>query len=134
MATDMTYTVKHIQKGLTLLCLCIAALAAGASDESVPVRPGGVDGRPFWNGHSAKFIYAPAFDFKTVEGAVKYRFTVVDDALQVHSFESDRPTAPLSPVWKDLPTGYARVLVEGVDSAGRVVGKCGSRRFWRDAT
>lgn len=132
--SNNTCDVKGLSARVAVsLTFCIAALAAGASDESVPVRPGGVDGRPFWNGHSAKFIYAPAFDFKAVEGAVKYRFTVVDDVLQVHSFESDRPTAPLSPVWKDLPTGYARVLVEGVDSEGRVVGKCGSRRFWRDA-
>ena len=116
-----------------ILAALACALAAEAFDESVPVRPGGVDGRPFWNGHSARFLFAPAFEFKAVEGAVKYRFTVVDDVLQVRTFEAERPTVPLSSVWKDLPVGYVRVIVEGVDAKGRVVGESGSRRFWRDA-
>ena len=108
--------------------------AAVAADEIVPVRPGGVEGRPFWNGHSARFIYAPAFDFPLVAGAQKYRFTVVDDDLKEHVFEADRPTAALSPVWRSLPVGYVRVHVTGLDAKGRVVGESGSRRFWRDAS
>lgn len=74
-----------------------------------PVRPGGVDGRPFWNRYSLYFLHPPAFEFAPVEGAVKYRFTVLDDVLAEHVFEAERPTADLSPVWKDLPVGYARV-------------------------
>ena len=111
----------------------LAFCAVAREDMSLPVRPGGVDGRPFWNGHSARFIFAPAFEFREVEGAVKYRFTVVDDELQIRSFEAELPTAPLSPVWKDLPVGYVRVIVEGVDAEGRVTGESGTRRFWRDA-
>ena len=108
-------------------------VAAVAADLERPVRPGGIEGRPFWNAHSIRFLYPPAFDLPTVEGAVNYRFTVVDDVLEEHVFKADRPTAPLSSIWKGLPVGYARVLVHGLDAQGRVVGESGSRRFWRDA-
>ena len=47
-------------------------LTERASQEYLePLRPGGVDGSPFWNIHSQRFVYAPAFDFKAVDGAVK---------------------------------------------------------------
>ena len=35
-----------------------------------PLRPGGVDSSPFWNIHSQRFVYAPAFDFNAVDVVV----------------------------------------------------------------
>lgn len=126
--------------GLTVAAALVCGLAAAetlsemvARDLEKPVRPGGVAGRPFWNRYSVQFMYPPAFDFAAVEGAVRYRFTVTDDVLNDHVFEAEKPTADLSPVWKDIPVGYARVSVEGIGTNGAVCGVAGTRRFWRSA-
>lgn len=128
------------------LCLALAGMlsanaeqpelaAAVAADLEHPVRPGGVDGRPFWNvnGRGMRYIYPPAFDFPVVPGASRYRFIVLDDVLKEHVFESDRPTADLSPVWKDIPVGYVRVEVDALAADGRILCGAGVRRFWRCA-
>ncbi len=109
--------------------------AAVAADLEQPVRPGGVNGRPFWNGNGRgmRFIYPPAFGFDEVPGAAQYRFTVMDDLLNEHVFEQNRPTADLSPVWKSVPVGFVHVRVEGLSAEGRVLGVSGTRRFWRCA-
>ena len=39
------------------------------SEYEQPIRPGGVDGQPFWNINAKKFIYAPVLGFGSVEGA-----------------------------------------------------------------
>ena len=106
--------------------------AAVAADIQTPVRPGG-DGRPFWNCRSVQFILPPAFGFAAVKGAVKYRFTVTDDVLRDHVFEAEKPTSDLAPVWRNVPVGFVRVSVEGVDAAGRDCGHSGTRRFWKAA-
>ena len=72
--------------------------ALADADMQHPVCPGGVDGREFWNVHSRLSMYPPAFDFKPVEGAVKYKFTVIDDLLNEHVFEANSPTSSLAPV------------------------------------
>ena len=107
--------------------------AAAAADYARPVRPGGIDGRSFWNGYSVRFLYPPAFGFAAVDGAVRYRFDLVDGRQGRHRFEAERPTADLSPAWSGLPVGYVTVNVTGLDAAGRAVGEAGTRRFWRDA-
>ena len=118
-----------------LACWMVVGFAAvscvAAEDLSKPVRPGGVDGRPFWNRYSVHFLYAPAFDFQPVAGAERYRFTVTDDRLVEHVFDATRPTDALSPVWNALPAGFAKVTVDGVDAGGRVCGRSGERRFWK---
>ena len=45
-----------------------------AAEYLEPVHPGSAE-RPFWNGFAKKFIYAPSFDFKAVDGAVEYLYT-----------------------------------------------------------
>ena len=111
-----------------------AASADSAADDIMPVRPGGVRGQAFWNGHSEWFLYPPSFDFKAVPGAVRYRFTVLDDQHRAKTFEASAPTAPLTPVWADIPPGFASVVCEGIDAQGRACGTAGSRlRFWRQA-
>ena len=105
-----------------------------AKDVARPVRPGGVNGQEFWNAHADWFMYPPSFDFKPVAGAVRYRFTVLDDQHVARTFEAAAPGAALTPVWTDLPVGFASVRCEGVDANGVVVGLAGERnRFWKQA-
>ena len=97
--------------GLTAAAVCLAfvtVLAAADADNRLTalekeelthtIRPGGVDGREFWNGHAVYFHYPPAFAFKDVPGAIRYRFLVLDDLQVEHRFEADSPRVPLSPV------------------------------------
>ena len=79
-----------------------------AADLSVEVRPGGVNGSPFWNAFAWQFIYAPSFDFKPVDGAANYRFRLTDAQGREHVFCADSPQASLAPVWKDVAPGAAR--------------------------
>lgn len=110
----------------------LAALVA--KDVARPVRPGGGAGdKVFWNRNSLHFMYAPAFDFKFIEGAKTYRFIVTDGNLDEHVFVAPQPCSSLSPVWLAVPVGYVRVRVEALDACERVVGIAGTRRFWKSA-
>ena len=111
----------------------VAMSVAVAADVMTPVRRGGVEGRPYWNAHSIMFMYPPAFGFAKVDGAVKYRFDVLDDVHETLSFVADSPEADLSPVWPKLRVGYATVTVTGVGADGRDLGVAGRRTFWRKA-
>ncbi len=125
-----------------------------------PIRPFYEGRNPCWNGFSKKFIYAPAFDFEAVEGAVKYRYTVTPAVLQGEaverndddgdamanakereskavegpswSFTSKVQTVALSPIWNDIPVGDVVLKVEGLDAKGNVLGLAGERAFFRD--
>ena len=78
-------------------------LAAEVARDLVrPVRPGGVNGQEFWNAHADWFMYPPSFDFRSVAGAVRYRFTVLDDQHVTRTFEAETPGATLAPVWPDV--------------------------------
>ena len=123
------------------MSLCVSLCAIGASagvmeDVSVPVRPGSTSaGIPFWNGYATFFRYAPAFEFKPVTGAAKYRFTLTaggnDSSPRV--FLADSPESPLSPLWSTLANRQWTVVCEGVDAAGNVSGKAGERTFVKTA-
>ena len=88
--------------------LAIAMLAASnvpqeiddlnARDLAAEVRPGGVDGSPFWNVNSRQFLYAPRFDVRPVENACSYRYCVVDAKGKRHVFRSEAAQSPLTPV------------------------------------
>ena len=123
---------------LAVSCSRLAMGSDGGSvttdDNNAPVRRGGVEGRPYWNAHSIMFMYPPAFEFKRIDGAVKYRFDVTDDIHETLSFTSDSPEADLSPVWAKLRVGYATVVVTGIDAGGKDLGVVGRRTFWRKAT
>jgi len=131
------------------LCLLAATLSCGASaleseyieklvaeDLATPVRPGGVEGRAFWNTSdwARHFMYPPAFDFKEVEGAVEYRFDVLDDVHAKFSFKAKKPTASLAPVWPKIrPNGFVHVTCVALDARGAVRGIAGERTFFRTA-
>jgi maltose/maltodextrin transport system substrate-binding protein len=112
-----------------------AIAAAPADDVSRdalrPVFPGQPGVRPFWNKFSARFIYPPAFDLPEVPGAAAYHFTVHTAGGQDQRFSADKPWAPLSPVWAAVPEGVTEVTVDAVDAAGQVVGRSGTRLFYR---
>lgn len=107
-----------------------AAADAGVSSEdlSQPIRPGEPGQAPFWNGHSRRFIWAPAFEFGEVPAATAYRFTVTMSASgQVFTFMTDKPWRPLSPVWNQLPAGKAILKVEAMGAKSPV--PAGERAF-----
>ena len=95
------------------------------------IRPGDDEGHPFWNGYAKKFIYAPAFDFKRIEGGVKYRFTT-KQKNSVWSFVASQPSASLAPIWNQMPVGQTDLVVEALDKKGNVIGEVGKRSFMRD--
>jgi len=108
------------------------ALGKVALEESLePIRPGIPGVRPFWNSHSRRFIYAPAFDFPPVSGAQCYRFTATSSSDgSANQFEADTPTAALSPIWTKITAGPVSLKVEGLDKpGGTVLGVAGTRDF-----
>ena len=111
-----------------------ALMDESREDLNHEVRPGGRDGSPFWNENARVFIYPPAFDFKRVAGAVRYRFDVIDDLHDVRSFTSDEPTASLKPVWPQIPVGPATVVCTALAANGREVGPAGRRKLWRSVS
>ncbi|HOM58763.1 MAG TPA: hypothetical protein PK770_02770 [Kiritimatiellia bacterium] len=129
----------------------MAALSVYGGPTSIPIRQGGVEGRPFWNKVSPWFEYAPAFDFPEVNGAVKYRFIAKHQSGAEFSFEAESPQAALSPIWEKLPVGAIELRVAALDANGGFIGTApgdatvtGSavamkpptavRKFWKKAT
>lgn len=96
----------------------------------IPVRPGVPGVLPFWNGNSRQFIYAPAFDYKMVDKADKYRFEIVSSDGSKQSFESKVPFAPLSPVWTKIQVGFFNVKVTGVSATGETLCIAGEREAY----
>lgn len=96
-----------------------------------PLRPGGVDGSPFWNIHSQRFVYAPSFDFKAVDGAVKYSFQAVHENGDLLSFDALRPTESLAEIWNEVLPGKVSLKVEALGPDGKVIGVAGEREFVR---
>src|SRR6187401_1848995 len=97
----------------TILCLLAASCTSRSKNfhgpfgeaewkrSATPLRPGVPDKSPFWNAYAKRFIYAPAFDFKPVADAAKYKFEVVSGKdSKTRSFESNVPYAPLTPIWE----------------------------------
>lgn len=136
-STSATLAVNHDKAPATL---DYETLNRQACEEySVPLRPGYEEVNPYWNEFSTKFIYAPAFDFAPVEGAVSYRYAIGPDTVPGKSidfapltFTAGSPGLSLSPVWSHVPVTKVLLTVEGLDGKGRVVGVAGQRVFRRD--
>ena len=96
-----------------------------------PVHPGLSGEQPFWNGYSFKFIYAPAFDFKDVEGAASYSYTASAGGRDF-SFRAEGPREALSEIWDELPVGEVTLCVQGLNAAGEPVGEPQRRSFAKD--
>lgn len=114
--------------------LAMFCTAAGFAEETCePVKPGGIDGRPFWNRSSSIFMYPPSFDFPAIENAAKYRYIIEDDERKEYRFEEKTPIHSLAPIWSRLPTGFLRLEVLAINKSGRTIGQCGYRKFWKSA-
>jgi hypothetical protein len=97
----------------------------------IPIKPGNPGSQPFWNKFAQRFIYAPAFEMKEVNGASTYRFSITGSDGHVREFTAGKPWEPLSPIWGELPEGYTTLLVEGLDESENVIGNAGEREFYR---
>ena len=116
---------NQIYRGLMVVGLVLVAAVAGAGEWGQ--APNG----EFWNGYATRFIHAPAFGFKSLDGAAKYVYEVTDDWHRVRTFEAATPTASLKSLWKDLPVGYVTVVCRGVAADGTARGEAGRRTFWK---
>lgn len=94
--------MKRIQIALILL------LTLGCSSESVLTRRAEAEyahpvrkGPPYWNVYAKKFIYAPAFDFASVEGAASYRYLLRQEGRVVAAFTAPTPGEDLSGIFED---------------------------------
>lgn len=103
-------------------------------NSSIPVRPGISGERPFWNKYAKRFIYAPAFNYKEIIGAKKYRYEIscIGDSSSF-TFGENVPLGPLSPVWDKMPIGYFNLRVVGVSDEGDSVGLSGKGQYYHAA-
>jgi len=104
--------------------------AASREQAKMPVRTGVPGVRPFWNVKSRAFIHPPAFDFKEVDGAKEYRFTLEatdrekTTSAPISSWTAAKPWTPVpADIWDSLAPGYYTVKAEG----------SGERTFYRAA-
>ena len=89
---------------------------------------------PFWNVFAPRFIFAPAFNYKPVAGAAKYRFELKSHKDgSTHRFEAAVPHAPLSPVWTAVPTGDFELKVTAISATGETLGVAGEGKYFRAA-
>ena len=125
----------HAGRILLAAAMTVTASAATVGDDvALPVRPGcTAKGIPFWNGHATFFRYAPAFGFKAVPQAARYRFSLRGNGGEKVSFEAASPEAPFSPIWNDLANRQWTVVCEGINTDGNAIGVAGERIFVKTA-
>jgi len=99
---------------------------------TLTIRPGGVNGQPFWNMNSSQFIFAPSFYFPSFpNGAIhEFLYTATDKDGVEHTFHSKSSTADLTPSWSEIPTGLVTLKVEAIRN-GQVTWQVGSRTFFK---
>ena len=101
---------------------------------TIPLRPGVPGKAPFWNAFAKRFVYAPAFDYRPVPNAVRYKYEVWSHQdWSAYSFESEVPHAPLSPIWASIPVGNFDLRVIGLSAEGRRLAIAGEGRYFRAA-
>lgn len=73
-------------------------------------------------------------DVPTVEtlGANPSVLAVDNKDIISWSFKDASPKCPLSKIWNDIPAGYSKLVVEALDSDGKVIKTVGERTFLRD--
>ena len=84
----------------------------------------GRDQQPSW---LWSFIAPPNFDLPPVPQAASYRFSVNDFYKKALAkpleFVPEKPWAPLTPIWKDLPPGQWILTVTALDKEGKEIGE-----------
>lgn len=107
--------------------------AEAAKEYLTPIRPASEGRNPCWNEFCKKFIYAPAFDVKAVEGADNYKFIIKEkDGSGEWSFTSTDPCADLSPIWASVPPSKVDLTVLAIDGKENVLDTAYKRSFLRD--
>ena len=101
------------------------------NDEANVIRPGGVDGKNFWNIHSTQFIYVPAFSFTKIPHIHKYEYMATDCTGNTYSFISKDAFANLSPIWKDIAVGTVELKVEAIRESDGKRYLVGARTFYK---
>ncbi len=105
------------------------------AEYNIPIRPGYEGRNPYWNKFAKKFMYAPAFDFKTIEGAVTYKYIVKENKKEnakEWSFTADAPNKSLAPIWQQITPGDVILTIEALDKDKKTIGLAGERKFYRD--
>lgn len=137
-------TVRNAMR-TALMVVCVGALSVQAQEKltkfgaealaesAKPIRPGVPGKAPFWNQYAHQFIYAPAFDYKVVPGASKYKFEIKSTDGSAQSFEAEHPYSPLSAVWTKVPVGEFTLKVTGVGADGKELGVAGEGKYYRAA-
>ncbi len=138
--TPIFYLSLITLAGIICCCKCFAqnegkkSFGKIALEQSVtPIRPGEPGKAPFWNAYAHQFIYAPAFEYKTIENATSYKYVIVCDNNSEHSFESNIPYSPLSKVWTAMPTGFFNIKVIAFNIKGDSIGLSGSGKYYKAA-
>lgn len=100
---------------------------------TISVHPGGVNGNPFWNMNSTQFTFVPSFYFPSLpnEAATEFLYTATDKNDKVYTFKAEKATAPLTPIWGQLPTGVVTLKVEALDKEGKPTYLLGARTFFK---
>ena len=100
-----------------------------AAEYQEPIRPGNVEGNPWWNGYAPRFLYAPVFKFNEVSGATSYRASItvtpVEGEAQTLTLDCASPEISLVPVWADITPGKVRMTVTGIGTDGQPAGLSG---------
>ena len=108
------------------------ALLEYNSEECSP-RPGGIDGRPFWNVKSTQFMYAPVLEFSKRPDGCSYLYTVTDKGGKAYSLKSNVNFISLAPVWGDVSAGFIEIKAEATDGNGNVLELVGERKIYKSA-
>lgn len=110
---------------------CVKKAFDEYNSENMMIRRGGKNGKSFWNVNSSQFMFVPSFSFHEIPGVSKYDFSATDKNGKVHTFTADVPTAPLTPIWKDIPAGVVELKIEGVSEANNITYVSGVRTFYK---
>lgn len=103
------------------------------ADPENAIRPGGINGNPFWNVRSSAFMYCPSFDFAPIPGCENYLFVAEDEKGGKYEFRAKATTALLSPIWDDLATGQVQLMVYAQDANNQTFATVGARSFHKAA-
>ncbi len=101
------------------------------NSDTKTVRRAGKNGKPFWNINSSQFTFVPELFFPTIPGAKEYVFTATDSNGKTHSFTDKSPSAPLTPIWKDIAPGMVELKVEAIHGNNGKVYLAGARTFFK---
>ena len=126
--------MRKVTNILALVAALVVFESLFASAPLLPVRPGGVDGSPYWNAYSIFFQYPPVLKFNDVDGAKSYSFKVTTDGYSSESFSSNEARADLTKVWPEVPeNSIVSVSALALGADGAAIGEPQTRSFMKTA-